>query len=271
MQALRLTARQGWGWLPAGFALFRRNPAQLTVVILTYWLLIAFVNSLPMLGPVLATLSIPAFSVGLMNACRDIDQRRPVLLPVLFTGFRLAQTKTLLALGGLYLVASLIALGASSLADGGMFMQTMLGGYKPSEEDMAGGALFAGAQVALILMMPVIMAWWFAPVLVAWHGFDAGKALFFSFVACIRNWKPFLAYTACVMAFGGLLPGLLLGVLAAAFPGSAPFLTSMLLVPLLLVLAPALIASFYVSYREVFTVSEPAAAEPLPEEPPADV
>ncbi len=265
MQALKLSTRQGWGWLGAGFAIFRRNPAQLTLVIVGYWLLVAFVNSLPMIGPVLATATIPAFSVGLMNACREVDRGRVLPLPVLFSGFRTAQVKTLLVLGGLYLAASLCALLVSSLADGGMFMQTMLGSYQPSEEDLASGALFAGAQMALLVMLPVLMAWWYAPVLVAWHGFGAGKALFFSFVACLRNWKPFLAYGACVMVFGGLLPGLVLGVVAAAFPGAAGFVSSLFVVPLLLFLAPSLVASFYVSYRDVFV-----AAEPLPEAPPAE-
>ncbi|HEX5801542.1 MAG TPA: BPSS1780 family membrane protein [Azospira sp.] len=256
MQALQLSARQGWGWLTAGFALFRKNPAQLTMIIIGYWLLIVFVNSLPLIGPVLATLTIPAFSVGLMNTCRELDRGRPVLIPVLFAGFRIPQTKTLLVLGALYLAVSLFALAVSALADGGLFMQTMLGSYQPTEEDMARGELVAGAQLALLVMAPAIMAWWFAPVLVAWHGVSAGKALFFSFVACVRNWKPFLAYTACVTLFGALLPGLLVGVLAAVLPALAPFLTSLILVPLLLILAPALVASFYVSYREVFVSSE---------------
>lgn len=264
MQARKLTARQGWGWLAAGFAIFRKNPAQLTMIILGYWLLIAFVNSLPLIGPVLATLSIPAFSVGLMAACRDVDQGRGLLFPVLFSGFR-QQRKTLLVLGGLYLAATLFALLVSSLADGGLFMQSMIGSYRPSEEEVTSGGFIAAAQIALILMTPVIMAWWYAPLLVAWHGFDAGKALFFSLAACLRNWKPFLAYGACVTVFGALLPGLVLGLIVSAVPEAAGAVTSLAVVPLMLILAPALVASFYVTYREVFTTGE--TVEP---EPPAD-
>lgn len=269
MQARKLTARQGWGWLAAGFALFRKNPAQLTMIILGYWLLIAFVNSLPIVGPVLATLCIPAFSVGLMSACRDVDQGRGLLFPVLFSGFR-QQRKTLFVLGALYLAATLLALIASALADGGLFMQSMVGSYRPSEEDITGGAFLAAAQIALILMTPVIMAWWYAPVLVAWHGFEAGKALFFSLFACLRNWQAFLAYGVCVMVFGAVLPGLLLGLVVSAMPEAAAFITSLAIVPLLLVLAPALVASFYVTYREVFTTADAAELEPPPAEPPAE-
>lgn len=252
MQAQKLTARQGWGWLSAGLAIFLKNPPLLSLIIISYWLIIALVNALPLLGPVIATISIPAFSVSLMNASRNLDTGRPLEIQVLFSGFR-SQLKTLITLGGLYLAASVVVLGASAMADGGIFLQTMVGSYRPSPEEIASGEFLAAAQIALILMMPVVMAWWYAPVLVAWHGLSAGKALFFSLVACQRNWKPFLAYGACVMLFGGLLPGLTLGVLISIVPEAANVATALFTLPLVFVLAPTLIASFYVSYREVFT------------------
>lgn len=260
MQARKLTARQGWGWLSAGFVIFFKNPPLLTLIILAYWLIVALVNSVPLVGPVVATVCIPAFSVGLMNASRNLDNGRPLQIQVLFSGFR-TQTKTLLILGGLYLAASVLVLGASALADGGLFLQTMVGNYRPTPEEIGSGEFLAAAQIALILMTPVVMAWWYAPVLVAWHGFPPGKSLFFSFFACLRNWRPFLAYGACVMLFGGLLPGILLGVLVSILPDAANIITSLFTLPLVFVLAPTLIASFYVSYREVFSARDDEAGE----------
>lgn len=252
MQAYKLTARQGWGWLSAGLAIFLKNPPLLTLIILAYWMIIALVNSLPLIGPIIATVCIPAFSVSLMNASRNLDSGRPLVIQVLFSGFR-TQTKALLILGGLYLGASVLVLGASALADGGIFLQTMVGNYRPTPEEIGSGEFLIAAQIALILMTPVVMAWWYAPVLVAWHGFTPGKSLFFSFIACQRNWRPFIAYAACAMLFGGLLPGVLLGVLVSVLPEAANIVTTLFTLPLVFVLAPTLIASFYVSYREVFT------------------
>jgi len=260
VQARKLTARQGWGWLSAGFVVFFKNPPLLTLIILAYWLIVALVNSVPLVGPVVATVCIPAFSVGLMNASRNLDSGRPLQIQVLFSGFR-TQTKTLLTLGGLYLGASVLVLGASALADGGMFLQTMVGNYHPTPDEIGSGEFLAAAQIALILMTPVVMAWWYAPVLVAWHGFPPGKSLFFSFFACLRNWRPFLAYGACVMLFGGLLPGILLGVLVSILPDAANFITTLFTLPLVFVLAPTLIASFYVSYREVFSARDDDTAD----------
>jgi hypothetical protein len=268
MQARQLPFREGWRWPFLGFSLFLRNPPMLTLIIIAYWLTLATVNVIPLLGPVAATLAIPAFSVSLMNAVRRLDSGLPLDFPVLFSGFR-KELKTLVVLGGLYLATSMLALGASALADGGMFLQTMVGGYKPSPEEVASGEFMAAAQIALILMAPVVMAWWYAPVLVAWHGFGAGKALFFSLVACLRNWRAFLAYTACALLFGGVLPGIALGMLVSALPDLATVVSTLYLLPAVFILAPTLVASFYVSYRDVFTDSMPVVDDAPPAEPPA--
>lgn len=251
MQALKLPARRGWLWVASGFALFRKNPPLLTMLVVSYWLLVAIINLIPVVGAIVATLCIPAFSVSLMNACRELDQGRPVGPLLLFSGFR-ENLKELLMLGGLYLGATITILGVSALADGGILMEMMLGGTPPGEEAMASGAFLAATQLALLLLTPLMMAYWYAPVLAAWHGFPIGKALFFSFIACLRNWRAFIAYALAMMVFGALIPGLLLGVLAMLVPGGIGFFATLFTIPLLLILAPTLFASFYVSYRDVF-------------------
>jgi hypothetical protein len=251
MQALKLPARRGWLWLAGGFALFRKNPPLLSMLVISYWLLVAMINLIPVVGAIAATLCIPAFSVSLMNACRELDQGGPVGPQLLFSGFR-ENLKELLMLGGLYLGATITILGVSAMADGGILMQMMLGGTTPSEEALSSGQFLAATQLALILLTPLMMAYWYAPVLAAWHGFPVGKALFFSFVACLRNWRAFLAYAAAMIVFGTLLPGLLLGLLAALAPEGLSFFAPLFTIPLLLILAPTLFASFYVSYRDVF-------------------
>ena len=71
-------------------------------------------------------------------------------------------------------------------------------------------------------------------------------------VACMRNWRAFLVYSVAILVVATLVPGLILGVLAAMLPSGAALLTVLMTVLLILVLAPTLFASFYVSYREVF-------------------
>jgi ABC-type transport system involved in multi-copper enzyme maturation permease subunit len=100
------------------------------------------------------------------------------------------------------------------------------------------------------------MAYWYAPVLAGWHGLSPAKALFFSFVACVRNWRAFLVYSLAILVVATLVPGLMLGVLAALLPSGAALLTVLMTVLLILVLAPTLFASFYVSYRDVFVSAD---------------
>lgn len=258
MQALTLPTKRGWRWLADGFRIFRKSPLLLGVIVVGYWILMAVVNAIPLLGPIAATLCIPAFSVSLMNVCRDVEHERPIAPLHLFSGFR-RNLRPLLALGALYLGGVLAILGVSALADGGALMQMMISGKPPGEELLAGGSFLVATQIALLLLTPLMMAYWYAPVLAAWHDLPVGKALFFSFIACLRNWRAFFAYAVALMVFGALLPGLALGLLASAMPQSASFFTALFFMPLLLVLAPTLFASFYVSYRDVFvTIQEEA-------------
>ena len=112
----------------------------------------------------------------------------------------------------------------------------------------------AGAATA-VFYLPVAMLFWFAPVLAAWHSVGPGKALFFSFAACLMNWRAFLAYgvlTAFVML---ALPLIALALPVAVF-GVPSARLAPLLVPLLLALLPTLFASFYASYRDIFGGAE---------------
>lgn len=251
MQALTLPAAQGWRWLTHGFAIYRKNHLMLTFLVISYWMLMALVNVVPVIGTVVTTLCIPAFSVSLMNACRSIDRGTALGPQLLFSGFQ-NNLRSLLILGAIYLATTVGILGLASLADDGALMALMLAGQKPDEEVMTGGSLLLAAQIALLLMCPVMMAYWYAPVLAGWHGLPPAKALFFSFVACLRNWRAFLVYSLAIGVVATLGPGVVLGILAALLPSGAALLTVLMTVLIILVLAPTLFASFYVSYRDVF-------------------
>jgi hypothetical protein len=251
MQALTLPAAQGWRWLTDGFRIFRRNHLMLTFLVVSYWVLMALVNVIPVIGTIATTLCIPAFSVSLMNACRSIERGTPLGPQLLFSGFA-SNLRSLLTLGAIYLAAVVAILGLSALADDGALMAMMLAGQKPDAETVSSGSLLLATEIALVLLCPLIMAYWYAPVLAGWHGLSPAKALFFSFVACARNWRAFLVYSLALLVAATLLPGLLLGTLAALLPDGAALLTVVLTVLLVLILAPTLFASFYVSYRDVF-------------------
>lgn len=86
MQVQTLPAAAGWAWLGTGFAIFRRNPPLLAMLVVTYWLTILLLNVLPVIGAVAASLIIPGLSVGLMQAARDLERGQKAGLQTLFSG-----------------------------------------------------------------------------------------------------------------------------------------------------------------------------------------
>ncbi len=248
MQALTLPARRGWRWFFDGFAIFRKSRLMLALLLLAYWMLMALLNAIPVLGQIVATIGIPALSVSLMNAMRQVDQGVPLTPQVLFSGFN-ENWRALLVLGVVYLFLAIAILGLSALIDGGALLQLFLGGTPPDEAH--GDSVQFAATLALAAYFPVLMGYWYAPMLAAWHGLSAGKALFFSLVACLRNWRAFLVYFFAAFLFGAVLPGFLLGSLSGLF-SQALFFPALLTGIMVMIVAPTLYASFYVSYRDVF-------------------
>jgi len=195
MQARIVPARQGAAWLVDGWRLFRAAPLGWLAMVFAYWIIMTLASVVPFIGVAAASIMVPAFSVGFMAAARAASRRGPVELSLLFDGFR-HQPKSQLILGVIYLMALGTLLSATTLVDDGALASWMLTGRRPAEEALQSDDFLQALAVAALLYTPVLMAFWFAPPLAAWHGVGPIKALFFSFVACLLNWRPFLVYGA---------------------------------------------------------------------------
>jgi hypothetical protein len=255
VRAQTLPTAAGWQWIFGGFAIFRRNPLMLGMLVIAYWFTVLLLNVLPVLGVVIASLAIPGLSVGLMQAARNLERGQQIGLQTLYGSMK-DNARTLIALGALYLACTLGILGLSSLVDGGDFMRFMLSSSRAERAALEDADFILPALFITIFMVPVLMAYWFAPVLAAWHRLSLGRSLFFSFVACWMNWRPFLAYGIGLAVFAVIVPGLLLALLLLLFPGAANFIMAIVTFPMVLVIAPTIFASFYASYRDIFGISE---------------
>lgn len=252
MQALQRPARNGFFWITGGFSLIRRRPAAMIAIVAAYWFVVLFISSLPYLGSLIASLILPALSVGVMNACKRVEAGETPRIDVLISAFRSgpAQLKTLVAMGALYLSLTLTVLFLTSLVDDGVLMGLMTGRPVTPEELQSPG-FHAAVQLALALMAPILMAWWYAPMLASWNGLPLAKALVFSFVAGWRNWRAFLVYSITAAAFS--LPLMYFAALAmmSAAVGEASSV-QLLFMFAILILGPIYFASFYLTYRDVF-------------------
>lgn len=251
MNAYCLPARCGWGWLVSAFALYRRNPAFLSLVCFAYWALVIFINLIPILGAVIASIIMPALSVGVMSVCRDLDRGQSPVPATLFSGFG-DHRNTLFLLGGLYLLLSLGLIYFSSLLDGGQMLGFLLTARLPGAAPDQFIARWT-PLIILALFLPVFMAYWYAPMLAAWHRLSVAKSLFFSLIACGRNWRAFLVYWLTLFCLLLLAPATLLALTTLLAPTARSLVSLLLLLPLLTIAMPVVFASFYLSYRDVFS------------------
>ena len=216
MQARTLPAQRGWAWIIQGFLLWKRNPALITFLVFGYWLCLLVVAAVPFVGQVLMSLIMPALTLGIYNGCKAVGEGRKAGPDILLSGFR-QNLPELVKIGGIYLIGTFAVLGLTALADDGILAELMLGKRKLDEATAEDPQLGLSLLIGALGSTPLMMAYWFAPLLAGWGRISAAKAMFFSFVACSRNWRAFLAYALGLMLVV-MVPSLLIGVLALVSP-----------------------------------------------------
>jgi len=243
MEIRVVPARQGWQWIVESFVLFRRQP--LVWILLLAAMAVIWIAStlLQPIGPLAISLLSPIFLAGLMNACRVTDSGREPDISHLFSAFR-SHAAPLVTIGGVYLVGNIIAVGIVFMIAGGDTISALLAKNR-TEADVATAlrGLSMGLAVGTAVFMPVVMAAWFAPLLVVFHDLTPLAAMKSSFLASWRNLMPFTVYGAAM---------LLLWILAS--------------IPLMLgfvVLLPVMACSVYTGYKDIYPqhVTLPAAED----------
>ena len=230
---------RGWQWIVEGFRLFRKTPFMwitLTLVLALIWMMLFAIK---LVGPLLFNLLSPVFFAGFMIGCRELEQGRELELAHLFAAFR-GHAAPLVTVGGVYLVGMILIFGLIFLTAGGGMLPAALSGRHADMATMmpAMRTLALALVVALAVYVPLLMMVWFAPLLIAFHGFAAVPAMKLSFRACWQNLPAFTVYGLAVMVLW--------------FLASIPLLLG------LLVVLPMVLCSIYASYKDVFEVQTPA-------------
>jgi hypothetical protein len=268
MKAAVVSFSRGAGWLGDGWRMFRAAPlAWLAFVALYVMLMALLANVVPKIGSALGLALVPAFSVGFMTISRSCARKQAPPMGDLFAGFR-GRVSAQLYLGAAYVLLVAAAVWATTLADDGVLARWFLAGEKPAIESIRSPEFRSALLIFAAALTPVITLFWFAPALVAWHGMGVAKAMFFSFAACLVNWRSFTGYgiAGAVILLG--VPFVVAGILLMLFgiQAGAP-LADRLMPIVVLMLAPVLFGSFYASYRDVFGTSAGNDGGPPPEAP----
>lgn len=235
LQALEIRqvpAKNAWLWTVQGFQLFRENPGMLIVLLLIYLAIIIPISLLPVVGSILSALIAPIFSAGLMWGCQALYKKQDLEINHLFDGFK-HNASQLVAIGGFYMLSLLIIAIFVVMSLDKPTIELLMKGKNVSPEQA--NAMMLPILTAMLLLVPVLMAYWYAPVLASLHNLNAIDAMKLSFKACVKNFIPFFLYSLIFM-------GLLIVALIPAGLG-------------LIVVVPLLITSLYISYIDIFNIA----------------
>lgn len=245
METRSVPAGRGWQWIVEGFRLFRRQPLIWILLLAAMAVIWLASTVLQPVGPLAISLLSPIFMAGLMNACRETDRGGEPDIGHLFSAFR-THAAPLVTIGGVYLVGNIVAVGVVFMVAGGDALNALLAKGR-TEADIAAalGNLSLGLAIGTAAFIPVVMAVWFAPLLVVFHNAPPVAAMQSSFAASWQNMLPFTVYGFAMLA---------LWILA-----SIPLMLG------LIVLLPVLVCSVYTGYKDIYMQQDL-----LPEQPPAE-
>lgn len=237
-----VAAGRGWEWMVEGFRIFRKQPLTwiaLVVVMVVIWFASLL---LPLIGPLTVNLVSPVLFAGLMLACRTTDEDGEPEFSQLFAAFK-THASPLVTVGGVYLIGNIVAVGVIFGVGGGAALPALLGQTGTDIETLRAAlrGLLLGMAMGMAVFIPILMAVWFAPLLIVFHDTPPMEAMKLSFAACWRNTMPLLIYGVAT---------LVLGIIA-----SIPLMLG------LIVLLPVLVCSIYASYKDIFPADTAAPVQ----------
>jgi hypothetical protein len=254
MKLRMVPARQGAVWVKMGIRTFFKQPLALSGLFFMFMAAMSVLSMVPVLGSIVALALLPAATLGLMAATQETTKGKFPMPTVLVSAFRAGrqQLRGMLVLGALYALGFLLVMGISALADGGQFARLYLVGGELSAELLMQSDFEWAALTAMALYLPLSLLFWHAPALVHWHGISPAKSLFFSLVACVRNFWAFTVFGLVWMAVF-LGTGLVVAVISALL--GSPQLVGAILFPTGMAMAAMFFTSLYFTFDDTFEVS----------------
>jgi uncharacterized membrane protein len=223
-------AGRGWDWIAAGWELFKKQAGMWIALVLVAFVIFFVLALIPVVGSLATFVLSPVFAAGVLVGSREVDEGRALEVGHLFAGFK-QKFAQLLTVGGIYLGSAVVIALVVGLATGASIF-TMMSGAGAEASPAAVLSMLLALLIMLALLVPVVMAVWFAPALVLFHDKGAVDAMKESFAGCLRNVVPFLVYGIVIMVFGVI----------ASIPLGLGWLA----------LGPVLCTSFYVSYKDIY-------------------
>ncbi|HET9113784.1 MAG TPA: BPSS1780 family membrane protein [Burkholderiales bacterium] len=234
MKARLVPAGHGWLWIKQAFLLFKANPFMWIALCVGILLTGALIGMIPIIGALFFQLIAPALTAGLILGCDAQKKGQPLEMSHLLAGFKSHGTP-LITVGGIYLTGMLIIAGIVGVLGGEPLILALTAGHPDAKSIADSHVMNIGLMpviVGLVLLLPLLMAYWFAPALIVFGNMSPLAAMKTSLSAGLRNSAAFLVYG--LITFGLLL------------------LSTLALMLGFLVMIPLAFISYYTSYQDVF-------------------
>ena len=254
-------ARTGVLWVRTGLQTFAKRPLAFVSLFFFFMAMVSIASQVPLVGTAIALMLLPTMTLGLMaataEAARAGEGAKPPAAAVFLAALQAARTgfKPMLVLGVLYAVLFMLVMGISALADGGQFAKVYLMGGTVSREMAEAGDFQAALWIAMLLYLPLSLAFWHAPALVHWHGVPPAKSLFFSFIACFKNFGALAIFGLVwvgVFIGSGIVLSLIATLFAAVAGEGAGAAAGALMVGGAMVMAAMFFTSTWFTFRDAF-------------------
>jgi hypothetical protein len=239
-----VSAGQGTTWIGQGWQLFMQAPL-IGIVNVVIFLVIMFVLAfIPLLGNIAIALLTPVFFAGFFIGADHLRRGDALEVGHLFAGFK-EKIGPLMIIGAINLavtiaIAIVIAVLIAITIGTGGFMAIMSGGGDSANTSALLGGVGFGFLVimllAILVFIPVGLAFALAPALVVFHDVQPVDAIVQGFKAVLKNIAPFIIFGIIIMV-----------ITVIAF---IPFALG------LLVTIPLSIGALYSAYRDIFVGDE---------------
>jgi uncharacterized membrane protein len=223
-------------WLTEGWQIFTAAPGVWVAISVVFLLINVLFSMIPGLGSLASMLLTPVLFAGLLECTRIVAAGGILQFDQMFAGFR-RNTGNLVMIGlitlGAMAVVATIAFAIVFVGGGASTLSAIQAGTTSAASiGLALGGLVFGALIGLVLVVPITMAWWFAPALVIFDGMAPLEAMKSSYMACLHNWIS--------LSIQGIL--LFVLIIIAVITLGLGFL----------VLVPVATASIFISYRDIY-------------------
>lgn len=257
MATFKSSINTGVIWIKQSVALFKTAPSKWMLLALAYVALFVMLPSVPglqwfslftiMVWPVFMAVAIALFSNAERQQVQKVSDIMQSLKP---------KVPLLMALGGFFLLyVILVSLILNSDIQGLLKLPHSDGAMTESQAMAIMDKMLPLLLKFSLLLIPLMMATWFSPMLIAFNNYTVVKAIKSSIAGSLQ-YMVALGAAWLMLTAGIVVLMLVVGIVIGLISGLVPVL-GQLLVPLVvfgcLLVATALMLTFqYVSYRDVF-------------------